>query len=161
MAMEKRHARRRPLGDGRVRIGSEIRLQMRKLLSLSLISAKWWQRGGSVRGLLILGFLYCSLGGAANWYNWSQGKASLYFPILLTLGAVAILVAVPKKWDLITLSVAGLFVLSGLGTVLHRGPLHLGLELMAATGILLLICEYIKFKLRKMDGTQHASEKRG
>ena len=119
------------------------------MLSFSLISAERWDRSRHLRGLLTLGLIYCTLGGAGNWYNWSNGESSLYFPILLTLGAVLTLIAVPRKWDLITLSAGGVFVLAVLGTLLHRGQLPLALELalIVATGAVFLICEYVKSRL--------------
>lgn len=151
MVTAKRPARRRPLGVGKMRAAHQIWLRTRTIFSFSLISAERWDRSRHLRGLLTLGLIYCTLGGAGNWYNWSNGKSSLYFPILLTLGAMLILIAAPRKWDLITLSAGGVFVLAVLGTLLHRGQLPLGLELalIVATGAVFFTCEYVRTRLQR------------
>lgn len=136
-----------------------VSLQVKKFFSFSLISPGRWDRSGPVRGGLILGLIYCSLGGVGNWYNWTEGRTSLYVPVLLTAGAIVILIATPRKWNLITISVGGVFILSVIGTLLHRGPIHLGLEIVTVTGILFIICEYVKLRIGKSDETQHPAGK--
>lgn len=91
--------------------------------------------------------IICSVGSAVNWYNWVKGAVHLDFPVFLTLGTLAILMIVPKKWELVTWSAGGVFVLSILATLLRRMSLALGLEVIAVSGGVYFLMLYIQRRL--------------
>ncbi len=117
------------------------------MLSFHLIKPEYWDRYKYLRGGLAWGMIICSIGSAVNWSNWVKGTVHLDFPVFLTLGALTILIIVPKKWELITWSVGGVFVLSILATLLRRMNMALGLEVMAVTGTAYFIMLYVKQRL--------------
>ena len=120
---------------------------MRRVLSFHLIRPEDWDQYKYLRGGLAWGMILCTLGAAGNWYNWAHGRVVLEFPVSLTLGALVILAIVPKRWELITWCVGGVFVLSIVATLLRRMSLVLGLEVMGVTGGGYLIMLYIKQRL--------------
>lgn len=121
----------------------------------SVLKTEQWDRYKYLRGLLILAMVICSVGSVGNWYNWVNGTVHLDFPVLLTLGALLVFVMVPRKWDLITLSLGYLFLLSIIATALRRADLRLGLGMIGTTGTLYFTCVYIKMK---RDDSKHKNE---
>lgn len=121
---------------------------LERLASISLLKSEQWERYKYLRGGLALAMVICTLGSGVGWYQFATGESvSLARLVLMTLFAVGILMAAPRKGDLITLTFAGVFVLSIIGTLLQREPLGVGLALIGASGALLFIWSYLMQKL--------------
>lgn len=120
---------------------------MHRLLSFHLVSRERWDQHGYLWGGIIFAMVICSLGAAGNWYRWLHGKTGLHLPILLTCAALVILVAVPRRFELVASSIGYVFILSILATILRRFALVLGLETIGVSGALFLLCTYIERKL--------------
>jgi hypothetical protein len=123
-----------------------------RLLSFSPLKPEQWDRYKHLRGAMIIAMTICSVAAPIDWYNWARGTVSLVFPVSLTAGVLAILVAAPRKFELITLSVGLTFLLSILGTLLRRAPLGVGLAIAFATGFLYFGCVYIGERLKRCRG---------
>lgn len=130
---------------------------LRQLTTVSLLKTEQWDRYKHLRGVLALAMVICVVAAPIDWYNWLEGSVSLAYPICLTAGAVAILVAVPRKGNLITLTLAGVFVLSIIGTLIRRAPLGVGLALIGSSAVGLFLWTYVRQRIggqRNVDGTQ-------
>lgn len=126
---------------------------MGRLLSFSLLRPEQWNRHKHLRGALILAMTICSIVAAVGWYEFAKGvDVSILRLALVTSLALVILIAVPKKWELITLTFGLTFILSILGTALRRAPLGTGLEIVFVTGVLYFGCVYIGEKLKEQKG---------
>lgn len=129
-------------------------------MSFSLLKPEQWDRHKHLRGALILGMTVCAVGSVDGWYHVAQTLAQskglqlseLRGLILLSALAVVILFAVPRKWELITLSIGLTFILSIIGTLLRRAPLGIGLEIVLTTGVLYFGCVYVGQKLKERKG---------
>ncbi len=126
---------------------------VRRMLSFSLLKPEQWDRHKHLRGALILAMTISSLVAGIGWYQFVTGVQILVFRVvILTMLAVVILVVVPKKWELITLSIGLTFILSIIGTLLRRAPLGFGLELVFVTGVLYFGCVYVGQRLKEHKG---------
>jgi hypothetical protein len=126
---------------------------MGRRLSFSLLRPEQWNRHKHLRGGLILAMTICSIVAAVGWYEIAKGvDVSILRLVLVTSAALVILIAVPKKWELITLTFGLTFILSILGTVLRRTSLRFGLEIVFVTGVLYFGCVYIGERLKEHKG---------
>ena len=142
MASAKLPAQRRPFEV----VGLNRKKSMRaldRLLSFSLLTTDQWDDRKHLRGILILAMTICLVAAPFDWINWAKGTVPLAFPVGLTAGALLLFFAVPRKWELITLSIGLTFILSILGTILGRVPAGAGLEIVLITGALYFACTYI------------------
>lgn len=125
------------------------RLVVDRIRSLFPLKAEYWDRYKYVRSTLVLGLVICSVGSVGNWYNWARGNAPLYFPVVLTFGAALLFMIAPKKWELIMLCLMAFFVLSIVGTLLHKAELRFGLTMIAMTGLAYIIVAYIRIRVHE------------
>jgi hypothetical protein len=116
---------------------------------LPTFSAERWDRSKNLRNGVGLAFLLCSLGAAGNWYNWLRGIGTLSFPVGLTIGAAIALMVTPRKWDLLVMSASGMLGLEILAVVLRKGPLRPLLEAIVGTFAVVVVCEYVRGRLKR------------
>lgn len=116
---------------------------------LAMISTRNWDQSENLRRTLVFVFAICFLGAVGNWYNWLHDIGSLSLPIGLTAVAVVTFLLVPRKWDLLVMSVGGVLGLEILAVVLRKGPLGPMLEAIAVTVVVAGVCGYVSLKLKR------------
>ncbi len=122
----------------------------RRLARFSLIRPAVWDKYKYLRGVAALLMVVCTLGAGIEVYDlWRGRPLDPYRAFVLPLGALVLLVAVPKKYDLIVQTLGAYFIFSIIGTLLGRGGLRLGLELelVGVTGVAFFVAIYVGAKL--------------
>ena len=127
-------------------LGKTMRV-LERLRSISVIKPEQWDHHKYLRAALVLSMIVCTLASGVGWYDLARGQAVRLSSLLLfTVGGAAILFVVPRRLQLITQVFAGFLAFSAMGTILGRAPLVLGLELIAASGVLLVFCSFLKVR---------------
>ena len=93
----------------------------RRFDSLSIIKVEWWDRHEGLRGFAMVGFLIFALVTAIALYQASEGIIPFRRALLPIGVSIFLLVAVPRKLDLVAGAALEAFILSLIGAFLHRG----------------------------------------
>lgn len=118
-----------------------------RLAWFSLIRPAVWDKYKYLRGVAAVLMVGFTLTSGAGLYEIWKGAVLPYRAALAPVGALLILIAVPKKWDLVVQTLGAYFILSIIGTALGRATLRLGLEMVGITGGAFFAAVYLGTKL--------------